>query len=280
MRIRDRRAGIGASELPVIAGISPYSTPVELWLRKTGDEEQADNVAMAIGRQLEVPILRLVARQEGIAFRHNRATWTHPRWPEVPLYATPDAIGPGAGCLGEIKVVGDWMANDWSGGVPDYIRLQAHGQLAVHPKATFVLVAGLLGGTRLHVERIERDEAIVAELEVQATAWWQEYIVGGTPPPPVSEEDRWALLRRMVAVDRRQERPATPEEVALVEAYAALDKSAKAISGEAAVQRRKLGEAALETDIRGPRWTARWYLRQGKPQFVVRVLGDREEAQL
>lgn len=277
MRIKDRRAGLGASELPVIAGISPYQTPVELWLRKTGSPEQVDSIAMAIGRQLEVPVLRLVAKQEDIAFRHNRVTWTHHRWPEVPLYATPDAIGPGVGCLGEIKVVGDWMANDWAGGVPDYIRLQAFGQLAVHPKAEFVLVAGLLGGTRLQVERIYRDELVIAELEERAAEWWRDHVVAGVPPEPSSEEDRWALLRRMVVIDRREERPATPEEEARVEAYGTLDRSIKRLKGDADVLRRETAEASREADIRGSGWTARWYDRQGTPSFRLLLGSKREE---
>ena len=53
-----RRAGIGASEAPVIMGLSPWCTPTLLWLRKRGlAPEQASNPRMARGHALE-PIAR------------------------------------------------------------------------------------------------------------------------------------------------------------------------------------------------------------------------------
>lgn len=278
MRIRDRRVGIGASEVPVIAGISPYSTPVALWLRKGGSEEQDDNGAMAVGRALEVPVLRLAAARGGFAFRHNTVTRTHASWPTIPLYATPDAFGPGGEYLGEVKVVGAWNSADWAAGAPDYIRLQVQAQMAVYPAARFTLVIALLNGTDLRIEQVDRDEAAIGELEARVADWWREHIEGGTPPPPVSEEDRWALLRSMVRTEGRQERPATPEEDGTAIAYADLDRRAKELRGSADIMRRLLAEAARDVDLRGQDWTGRWHDRQGTPVFTVRVSEKKELA--
>lgn len=49
-----RRLGVTASEIAVILGLSPYSSPFELYYRKRGDlPGQPDNDAMAIGRAME-----------------------------------------------------------------------------------------------------------------------------------------------------------------------------------------------------------------------------------
>lgn len=49
-----RRKGITASEIAVVMGLSPWSSPFALYYQKTGElPGQEDNMAMAIGRHLE-----------------------------------------------------------------------------------------------------------------------------------------------------------------------------------------------------------------------------------
>jgi predicted phage-related endonuclease len=277
VRITDRRVGIGASEVPVIAGISPYASPVDLWLRKTGGPETPDSGPMAIGRALEAPLLREIARREDLVMRRNAQRRAHPRFPIVPMYATPDAIGAGGTFLAEVKVVGSWNAIDWAAGVPNYVRLQALAQLACFPSAEFVVVGALVNGTDLRVERVERDAAAITELETGVVRWWLDYIVTGNPPPPASEEDRWALLRRMVTVVGRPTRLAFAEENATAMAYADADRHAKQHRGNADVLRRLLAEAAKEADIAGAGWSGKWHDRQGTPVFTVRITAEKEQ---
>lgn len=49
-----RRQGIGASDAPIIMGVSPYSTPHKLWLVKTGrDKSSQSNWATRRGQEME-----------------------------------------------------------------------------------------------------------------------------------------------------------------------------------------------------------------------------------
>src|SRR5258708_12583584 len=49
-----RRKGITASEIAVLMGLSPWSSPYALYHRKTGDlPEQEDTTALSLGRYLE-----------------------------------------------------------------------------------------------------------------------------------------------------------------------------------------------------------------------------------
>ena len=53
-----RREGISASEIASILGLSPYSSPFDLWwLKRTGDDLEAENKAMRRGRRYEALIL-------------------------------------------------------------------------------------------------------------------------------------------------------------------------------------------------------------------------------
>lgn len=66
----DLRYGkIGSSDVPVILGKSPYTTPLQLWQRKTGlIGEQADNPAMSNGRELEPIVRAMVIKELGLEF--------------------------------------------------------------------------------------------------------------------------------------------------------------------------------------------------------------------
>ena len=76
-----RRAGIGASDAPVIMGVSPWSKPVDLWLLKTGQvAERPPNWAMRRGTALEDTARQLYMRRTGntvapTCFEHHEHTW-------------------------------------------------------------------------------------------------------------------------------------------------------------------------------------------------------------
>jgi putative phage-type endonuclease len=76
-----RRKGIGASDAPVIMGASPWSTPVDLWLLKTGQvAERPPNWAMRRGTALEDTARRQYMKRTGLTvaptcFEHHEHTW-------------------------------------------------------------------------------------------------------------------------------------------------------------------------------------------------------------
>lgn len=67
-----RKQGIGASEAPAVMGVSPWSTPFQLWAKKTGKwEEPPPNefaaAAMRRGNELE-PVVRDMFNARGVAY--------------------------------------------------------------------------------------------------------------------------------------------------------------------------------------------------------------------
>jgi Arc/MetJ family transcription regulator len=244
---------------------------MDIWLRKRGlVGEIPDNERMAEGRAFEGTILRVGAERLGITVRRNTRRIPHPAWRDgVRLYATPDAFTVGGLELVEVKRVGWRNASDWDGGVPDYVAIQCHGQLAVCRKAARVHVIADVGGY-VRTMVIERDDDITGHIAGLVADWWSMHIDGGTPPPALSEGDRWSLLRAMVRIPGRTEREATPAEEALAAAMRDVTGRTAADKALADLLRRQLADASLQQDIRGAGFTGRWSERQGTPVFTVR----------
>lgn len=63
-----RRTRIGASDAPVIMGLSPYATPYELWMQKISGIEVEVNQFMQRGKDLEKIALKKYMEMTGISY--------------------------------------------------------------------------------------------------------------------------------------------------------------------------------------------------------------------
>lgn len=95
-----RKSKIGASDAPVIMGDSPWTTPYQLWLEKTGQSEgRPQNYAMRRGHEME-PIARdYFQRATGMWFEPEVVISSERDW----MMASLDGISLGGGELLEIK---------------------------------------------------------------------------------------------------------------------------------------------------------------------------------
>lgn len=210
-----RATGIGASEIAAVAGLSPYQSPIDVWLRKPTanraalDSDDGDSGPAEVGSILEPAVLELYTRRTGNAAERPLATRRHPEHEWV--LASPDGVV-NAERLVEVKVVGTRMASDWDDGVPDYVRCQCLWQAFV-TGAELVDVAALLG-TDFRVYSVERDDAIIADLFEIGREFWFERVLTDTPPPPTPTEDRKEYLRKRFAVHTGEMITPTAEELA------------------------------------------------------------------
>lgn len=124
-----RKAGIGASDAPIIMGVSPYKTPRELWLEKTGRKPPfAGSWATERGTRLE-PLARnhYEAVTGYVVQPHCQA---HPDYPW--MRASLDGITFEGDLILEIKCPGkEAHAQALAGEVPEKYRPQIQHQLAV-----------------------------------------------------------------------------------------------------------------------------------------------------
>ena len=255
-----RRIGLGASEVPAIFGVSPYATASDVWLAKVGlGSEKATTAGMMAGRELERPILRLAADASGIELKRNAQTFAHPRWPDVPLFATPDGFGPRRATIAEVKLVGFRFA-DWSAGVPDYVRLQVLAQMACLPRSGRAIVAALVG-SELRTFTIERELEVEDRLLADVVDWWYRYVVAELAPEPDTPASAWRLARATAELDGRQQRLATPDEQGLGAQLIETTRSIDTLEKYAERLRLALATAAGDCDVAGVGWSASWHPR-------------------
>jgi putative phage-type endonuclease len=118
-----RGNGIGSSDAAAAVGISPYKSPLELWLEKTSRQPAPDlaaNDAVFWGTTLEEIIAKVYAERTGTKVRRLNAVLQHPEYPF--MLANLDRVvqhpTDGNGIL-EVKTAGLFSAPQWEEGVPD-----------------------------------------------------------------------------------------------------------------------------------------------------------------
>ncbi|MEY2341637.1 YqaJ viral recombinase family protein [Acidithiobacillus sp. IBUN Pt1247-S3] len=175
-----RRQGIGSSDAAAAVGLSPYQSPLALWLEKTGQVEPEDlssKEAVYWGTLLEPLIAQAYSERTGKKVRRVQAVLQHPQYPF--MLANLDRQIEGGGIL-EIKTAGLRSEKLWAESVPLHYQMQVFHQLAVTGKA-WAEVAVLLGGQELRIYRLEPTQEQLKTLVTQEQAFWQ-HVEGNTPP--------------------------------------------------------------------------------------------------
>ncbi|SDX70460.1 putative phage-type endonuclease [Allochromatium warmingii] len=108
-----RRRGIGGSDVAAIAGLSPWRTPLDVYLSKVRDVEQSDSDVMRWGSILEAPIADEYARLTGNRIRRINRVLAHPEHCYILASLDRQIVGhpDGPGVL-EIKTAGRCSA-EW-----------------------------------------------------------------------------------------------------------------------------------------------------------------------
>lgn len=212
---RAQCSGIGSSDVPALLGLSPWSSPLQVWLQKTGREgPKPATEAMRIGQALEDPVARLWASSSGRKVRRVQAFLAHPerRWQVALLDRVTSSGGePGRELeIVEIKVSG--RTDDWrSGDLPPAYWAQVQHQLAVTGLRVAHVVA--LVGTRLEERLVEAVPSWQEDLLEVEREFWRH--VEEDTPPPSSAVDLSILPRAFPGVDGKT-LEASPEVAGLV----------------------------------------------------------------
>lgn len=199
-----RGGGIGSSDAAAAVGISPYKSPLELWLEKTERQPAPDlaaNDAVFWGTALEHIIATVYAERTGTKVRKLNAVLQHPQYPF--MLANLDRVvqhpTDGSGIL-EVKTAGLHSAMFWEEGVPDSYQCQVLHQLAVTGK-DWCDVAVLIAGQDFRVYRIVRDDAKIYDLIQREDKFWQ-CVIDDVPPPVDGSESSGRALASMYPADK------------------------------------------------------------------------------
>jgi putative phage-type endonuclease len=188
---RKRSSFMGASDIAAALGISPYTTPVELYLRKRDGFEIDDKPVLRRGRRLEPYVRDIYAEESGRVVMPPRFVVGTEPWICANLDGESGPSMPTVDRVLEIKSANEFTRRDWgeagSDAVPVFYTAQCQWQMMItgHKLAD---LAALIGLDDFRIFTIEADVDIQAMLLVKAREFWQR-VQDGIPPEPQTTAD-------------------------------------------------------------------------------------------
>lgn len=200
--LAERKLGIGGSDAAAIIGLSPWSTPVTIWLDKTGRAAPKEETeAMRIGTELEDFVARRYMQETG------RTTQRFNKMLHVDcLLGNFDrlVIREGekvASHMGEVRtnllLECKTSTREWEDGVPLYYQTQVQHYMGLVDCLEAADVACLfLGRKHFEIFRVDRDQAVIDHMQAYLRAWWDRHVVHDEMPKPQNEADCKLLWAR------------------------------------------------------------------------------------
>ena len=187
--LEQRKMGIGGSDVAAIMGLSPWRTPAEVWLEKTGRVEPQDlsdrpHVQRGVDLESFVGNKYRKRHQDYIVRRVNAICQSIERpWAQASLdyeiceikHIDGRATGYEWGVL-EIKTSRN--DSDWADGIPVYYMTQVQHYLSVTGRK-YAWVAVQFDSDWLweyREYRIERDEEDIAAINAAVDTFWHDYV--------------------------------------------------------------------------------------------------------
>lgn len=197
----EREGMLGASDLPVVAGVSPYKAPIELYYQMTGqlarynEEETAQQMW---GSRFEPIIAEVAAEQLGVKIRRSPVR-TNPAYPFLSCHLDYEIVGNlnGPGVM-EIKRREGKAFEE----LPDDITVQVTGQLAVTNRE-WGIVAVLFSWGDLKTFEVRRDKEMEAAI-LHLAATFMRHVTDRHPPDHIWQSGTVDLLKRLYPMDNGQ----------------------------------------------------------------------------
>ena len=223
------QVSIGGSTAAAAVGLDPFRSRVQLWLELTGRVPPTDeSEAMLWGTVLEPVIARVIT--EG-GFGYDIAPANNPWHSDLYPWARANLDGianpshdPG---VAEIKTASAYRSRDWADdAVPTAYVIQVSHYMAL-TGLTWALVACLIGGQRLELRRVERDDTLIENL-MRAEEEFVHLVETDTPPAPDGSDSANEMLRLLYPESNGQRVTLTAADMELVHEIKTLKRSVKA----------------------------------------------------
>lgn len=205
--LEERRSGIGGSDIAAIAGLSPYKTPMAVFLDKHGGATaDADNETQAMywGTVLEEIVAQEYKSRTGRRIQRVNQILRHPRYEWAIAHIDRAIINYDiAGRvfwrngrlttdrLLECKTANGFMAQFWgdtgTDQVPDHYLLQCQWYMGV-TSAEYCDLSVLIGGQNYMIFSLLRDNDLITHLLTIGERFWRNTKQGLPPDPATSAE--------------------------------------------------------------------------------------------
>jgi putative phage-type endonuclease len=178
----DRKLGIGGSDIAPIMGLSPYSTPLDVYRDKMNPaviyEEESEDLKR--GARVEKYILQEYCEVNNCSLEINLAPVIDLKYPF--MRGNVDAKVVGENVIIEAKSTKCPIAK-WEEGIPEYYRTQV-AYYAMLTNAERVDVPVLFSNWQYACFTYWRDYEYEARIRQAVIDFWNNHIVAGIPPAP------------------------------------------------------------------------------------------------
>lgn len=181
--LKYRKSGIGGSDAGAVCGLNPYRTAMQVYQDKVSEEiEEMDNEAMRQGREFEDYAAKRFMEATGKKVRRANAMFYNEEYPFMLADVDRMVVGENAGL--ECKTASPYMADKWKdGNIPLSYQIQCYHYMAVSNADAWYL-AVVIYGREFKYYKIERDEAVIADLIQIEKAFWENHVLKQQIPDP------------------------------------------------------------------------------------------------
>lgn len=193
--LKVRKLGLGGSDMAAVLGLSPWRSPIDVWIDKTSDTvEEKEGEPMYWGNVLEEVVAQEFAKRTGWKVRNNNFTLQSDEYPYLLANIDREIVGLDAGL--ECKTANAFKANEWDGdNVPDAYYIQCQHYMAVTGKSSW-WIACLVGGNTFYYKEIKRNEEVIAAIIDTGAAFW-ELVKNKTMPAPDDTKQCETALKKL-----------------------------------------------------------------------------------
>lgn len=206
LRIADRSRFIGGTDAPAVLGISPWKTPVQLYLEKRGEAppdrpDQLRDRIMHAGHKLEPYIramtmdkLRLMGHDVELVSKNRRYRDDVHRF--LSCEVDFELMLDGEHVNVDAKSVTGFMRHAWgdeeTDEVPVHYTAQFMHGLGITGRRRCV-VGALIGFHDVAIYFVDRDDEVIDMMRTRCVDFWTDHVKAGVPPDPIKFADIKAL---------------------------------------------------------------------------------------
>lgn len=183
--LEERRKSLGASEVAAVMGLSPWSTPLDIYKSKHGTDSHFDPVLSMIGHESEAIVAKWVEEYSGLGLKLDPGFMA--RSTKQPyLHASFDrVINSDDFQTVQIKTAHQYTAHKWDEGIPTDIRVQVQAEMFVAGSSKSLVVVWIGGRQFKHFWELY-DQQFVEYHMLPAVEKFAAQVQAGTPPMPTS----------------------------------------------------------------------------------------------
>lgn len=261
-----RKSGIGGSDVAAILGLSPWKSPLDVWLDKTGKAAPTpENDAMYWGTKLEALVADKYCEVSGNEVRRVNSILRSTKYPclignidravcpekgKVPVvkgeFRTPKILE----CKTARSKTDDW-GTDGTDQIPEYYLTQCLHYLGLTGCESCDVACLFMDSRKFGIYTVKADKTLIDKISETLADWWEAHVVKNVAPKPRTMSDVQKLFRRSASV----EITATEEIEAAAREYALLKKQATELTEKMDLAKEKIatfmGEADTLIDLLG-----------------------------